>query len=207
MRPAHIYGGGYNITSSSSNDSSKLGFCAITNGNYEGFVISGHEGNNMYENFTYGGTTVGYVTATAYYNTSNADAAFLSKGTNAEVTAYCGNLTVDSYSSYATEYSVGTTIKMYNNTSGVKSGTIQSLYYTSVRDNKHFYNQTKTSISIVPGYSGSPVYVSSGNGTCKLLGIISTGGEDENGYFSTFSKYCYIAQALSLSAITDSYFD
>ena len=56
----------------------------------------------MYENFTYGGTTVGYVSATAYYNTSNADAAFLSKGANAEVTAYCGNLTVDSFSSYIT---------------------------------------------------------------------------------------------------------
>lgn len=90
---------------------------------------------------------------------------------------------------------------------GVKSGTFQSLYYTSVRDNKHFYNQTKTDIYIQPGYSGSPVYVSSSNGTCMLLGIMSTGGIEDGYIYSTFSKYCYIAQALSLSAITDSYFD
>ncbi len=200
--------GGYFITSSSTNTCSTLGFCAINSGNYEGFVISGHDGDNYYENFTYNGTTLGYVTATAYNSQSLADAAFLTKGANVDVTAYCGSRTVDCVSSSATEYPAGTQVQMYNSNTGTMTGTIQSLYYISVRPNGWLFPlQTRTTLNVEEGDSGSPVYIPMSNNKCKILGIIATGGHDNDGYYSTFSKYCYIAQALSLSAITDSYFD
>nr|MCR4927732.1 S1 family peptidase [Lachnospiraceae bacterium] len=58
--------GGYGIVSSNNGGCSKVGFCAENSSNVEGFIIAGHAGDLMYENFTYNGTTVGYVTATAY---------------------------------------------------------------------------------------------------------------------------------------------
>jgi hypothetical protein len=198
--------GGYKVDDLTNNDSSIVGFCARNSSNVEGFIISGHVGNTINEMFKYGSITAGHVTATAYYNSSNADAAFLAKGTNANVTDKIGPFTVHSVSTYATEYPVGTSVYMYNSSKNVVSGTIQSLYKISGGGNVYLYNQTLTSYNSEEGDSGSPVIIIQGviNGVicCKILGIQSRRGIVNGEVYSIFSKYNYINSELGAIAIT-----
>lgn len=149
--------GGYEITSTSGG-ASTLGFCA-TRGGVEGFVIAGHAGPNLYDNFTYAGTTVGYVTATAYYNRTTADAAFLTKSQYVETSAKISAFTCHSVATSVSEYPVGTLVYKYGISTGQTSGYVESNYYTSYADNKYFLSQTTTTYQCEPGDSGGPVYV------------------------------------------------
>lgn len=197
--------GGDGITSSDNGGSSTVGFCA-TRGGTEGFVIAGHAGNTMYENFTVSGTTIGYVTATAYYNRTTADASFLTKGSNASTTHMISAFSCHYLATSETDLPVGAQIWKYGISTQQTSGYILSNYCTEYFDEKQMYfiNQTSADYSSSSGDSGGPVYmimdVVHGSVTCKLLGIHR--GRNSNGD-AVFSKYYNIVNELGVTAITN----
>lgn len=206
--------GGTGIKKSSDNTYSTVGFCATRNG-IEGYVIAGHAGDTLYENFTYSGTSIGYVTATAFYNYTNADAAFLRKGANVNTTAkiYAGSKTYTcaSYGTSLSDYPIGASIYKYGTSAGLTGGVIVSnattvyadIDYDGVGD-MYLVQQSLSNYYSIQGDSGGPVFMINSDGTtCKLLGIQSCICLDDGGTrYSSFSRYYNIANELNVIAIT-----
>ena len=196
--------GGYEI--SSSNGSSTVGFCAVRGSDF-GFVIAGHAYHYLNQVFSYNGTAIGTGTATAYYNGSKADAAFLTKTSNATTSNNLMLLKIHSYETNNSEFPENSLIFMKGAASGVVSGTIDNLSVQSIDLNMNpaytLYDQVRATYTSTQGDSGGPVFILTGNlngyTTCKLLGI--NRGTDGNGY-GIFSKYHNIANALQLTALT-----
>lgn len=196
--------GGDEVTNSLSGGQSTIGFCA-TKGGVEGFVIAGHAGHTMYDNFTHAGTTVGYVTDTAYYNNSTADAAFLTKSQYADTTAGISIYVCHSVSTNMNDYPVGTVVFKYGIATEQTYGKVISNYYTSKAGDMYFLSQTTAAYNSEGGDSGGPVFlitdVVNGQVTCKLLGIHRgrTGTDD----YAIFTKYYNIVNELGVAAITN----
>lgn len=199
--------GGYGIVGGVG--TSTIGFCA-TKGNTYGFVIAGHAVANLYDNFTYSGTTVGYATASARYNNTTADAAFLTKASNVTTTSYIDVYTCHYLGTSISDFPSQALIYKYGATTNLTSGRIQSNYVTVYvggvgETDEGFYalQQTTATYTSQGGDSGGPVFMIkdtvNGNVRCLLLGIHS----GSNNEVSSFSKYYNIVNELGISAITD----
>ncbi len=190
---------------------SSIGFAATRNG-VDGFVIAGHAGDSTSQMFLYNNLAFGRVTATAFYDYSSADAAFVKNsgavyGSNliAEI-AICHNTATG-----ISDYPVGALIYKYGGTTKLTSGKIISNYYTTAADlnsnginDLHLTNQTTADYNSDDGDSGCPVFVIEGmyNGkyTCQLLGVHSCITRSFGD--SVFSKYYKIVEELNVQAKT-----
>lgn len=199
--------GGDAITSNKDGNSSTIGFCATRNG-VEGFVISGHAGNEEGEAFSSSGVLLGTVTDTAYFNNSHADAAFVEKSayvnTSDLVNVYkCRYVETDLDS-----YPVGTVVYKYGISSKQTSGKVLHNFVTCYSNGKYFKNQSSTDFKVEAGDSGGPVYiigsVVNGHITCHLLGIVKGcyGEYGTSTYEAFFSKYICMLYEIGINAIT-----
>lgn len=207
--------GGYGITSMDNGATSTIGFCAKRNG-VQGFVIAGHAGNFVGETFTYSGTTLGRVSATAYYNNSTADAAFVTKGASVNTTAYINAYTCYYVGDSISDYPVGALVYKYGASSQLTNGHIMSNSYRTQLDTDGdgdidivFPSQTTADFKSINGDSGGAVFmvkdVVNGRITCKLLGVqscIVTNSSTGNFLYSVFSRYDEIVKKLNVEAIT-----
>lgn len=189
--------GGYRIVSDDNYATSTLSFCATRNG-VDGYVIAGHSGNNICEEFKYNGNIIGEVTDTAYYNNSTADAAFV------EANNY-GNLTDevipgDIVGALTTDLPVGTTITMYGTYSGLENGTILSYNYSATINGITIKDTVKASYDSTSGDSGGPVLLYEGSYGGESRYSIVGNHRGASQYNAFYSKYKNIANELNISA-------
>lgn len=191
---------------SSSLGSSTVGFCAKRNG-VEGFVVAGHAVGSAGDTVYVSNTQLGTVVATAYYNNSNADAAFVRKSTNVNTIEMIHGYKCRYVATDIAYYPVGTRVYKFGKTTQQTQGEVLNNYYTSYASNLYFTNQTTTSFKVEPGDSGGPVFtigtVVNGHITCRLLGIVRARYKEygQSGYKAIFSKYEYIVDELDATAM------
>ena len=194
-------GGGYRVSASGA--FSTLGFAATRNG-VKGYVVTGHHaGSSTGKVFSYNGTTIGSVTATAYYNNSTADAAFVKSNGNftpSQVLSNAGSIWGASSSSLA----VNTTVYMLGMVSSLQGGQITSINVTTTSDGDSITikNQCSANYSSQSGDSGAPILLYDGNfGGSKytLVGIHKGRNATQN--LSVFTRYSNICSELGVSAI------
>lgn len=123
--------GGYGISGSGMEGTSTVGFCA-TRGNSYGFVIAGHAVANLYDNFTYAGTSIGYVTANACYDYTTADAAFLTKSTYATTTPYINVYTCHYLGTSISDFPAQALIYKYGATTGLTSAMMLCQFFQNI---------------------------------------------------------------------------
>lgn len=198
--------GGDGVVNTDNNLFSTVSFCAIKNGNIEGYVVAGHAVTSMLQYFSLSGYIIGYSSANAYHNNTKADAAFVTKAINGSTTDSIVAYRCHSTGNSISDYLVGSTIYAYGASSGSQvSGHILNNYCTvNYSGTVNITNLTSGSYNtLMGGDSGGPVYqitsVYNEYVTCKLLGNHSGGNNDGTGYFS---KYYNIANELNISAIT-----
>ena len=201
--------GGDEIWGNEDSTISTIGFCATQN-NVEGFVFAGHAGDVLRESFrTPAGTILGFVTATAYYNGTIADAAFITKSsaswllTTNKIHVYtCNNLATNT-----NHYPVGTVVCKYGISTRQTSGKIEGAHFTGSYDGVNYIDHVYTDYWSEPGDSGGPVFVVGGvvNGkiTCQLMGIHSGGSSNPEYPSGVFAKYMNIVNELDITAITE----
>lgn len=184
--------GGYEIESNTNGGLSTLGFCAYKSG-VEGYVISGHAGDNIGEEFKYNGTIIGDVDVMGYTTITTVDASFVESNGNGTLT---DNIVPgDIVGAMLSDLPVGTTIYFYGKNSGIESGQIISNNYAYITGGHLVSDCIRGSFSPVSGDSGGPVYYI-GSGGYVLMGVVntSTGG---------CTKYENIARKLGITCKTN----
>lgn len=197
-------GGGAEIKSLNNNGTSTIGFAA-KRGSVKGYVIAGHAGDLENEGFSHGGTSIGIVTETAYYDGTTADAAFVTSNTNFAPANILpdGSYIVDAGSDVLP---IGTGVYKYGKTTGLTSGEIKATVASITYDDVTIEDCYTATYSSDSGDSGAPVMVRSGtasDGTIqyKLCGIHSGAGW-QVAYRRFFSPYANIVDELGITCIT-----
>lgn len=199
-------GSGWPIINTSTNELSTLGFPARRNG-VTGFVVAGHAAKAENQSFTYRTfngqyASLGTCKATAFYNSSTADAAFIEAGSGITTTTetYFGEYIWGA----STYLPVGTSIVMYGAVTGKLSKSIvtaiggEYLYYKGMTI-KEFcaaqYNSQK-------GDSGGPVMTYDGyfDGEHRYT-ICGIHAAEEFGGVRLFSSYANIVKELNVTCI------
>lgn len=195
-------GGGSPVTSRDNNATSTLCFAA-KRGSTKGFVIAGHAGDFLGEQFTCNGTNLGTVTATAYYNGTTADAAFVTASSSVlpVPTLVTGDIFVSATSERLPE---GTMVYKYGNDTQLTSGHITDASGFIIYDiNLIVTDCYKADYVSAAGDSGSPVMIYEGGayGTSyySLCGIHSGTGPLGG---KAFSPYSNIVDELGVTCIT-----
>lgn len=203
--PEVSIGGGYPATPNYNTSMSSTICCAATRANVDGFVISGHAGTTLGQEFTSLGNTLGPVTATAYYDNTTADAAFVAAvGNNIEVSniLYSGDILFNTYES---ELPDGARVHKYGRVTNLTSGYILQIGTTITHtDGTTITDCVVTTYNSSGGDSGCPVmfYGGSSNGVSQysLCGIHSA--RETNGTDRYFSPYSNIVDELGIECIT-----
>ena len=197
-------GGGYGVSDEDGYDST-IGFSAKL-GALKGYVVSGHAGYKKDMYFKYNGKKIGTVEKTAYYNKSNADAAFVKSNGNFTPTNVLANAGTIWSADTTNLFAEGTTVWMYGKISKLQSGKITavSVATKSEEDQIGILNQNVASYKSQNGDSGAPILYYDGNYGGKtryvLLGVhkgrVSAG--------AVFSPYANIIKELGVTCITSS---
>lgn len=189
-------GGGTEIINMTDWLGGTIGFAAKRTGRY-GFVVSGHIGNTIGDEFLYNGIVIGSVGRTAYYNGSTADAAFLVASPGITVTNVINQSAVTG--GYAGELPQGTLIYMQGGPSGRQAGKIVNYNVTSVAENgKEFRKQATASYSSQGGDSGAPILFYS-SGKYFICGIHRSNNTKDN--YKVFSTFSNIVDELGISFV------
>lgn len=194
---------GHSITTKSGStiSTSTLGFCVKDSSGKEGFVMAGHGTTGVGQNVYYDGKLVGTVRAKKF--AGNIDAAFVEKASSFwawdpwwKVTPKLTNgETIYTWAShqYVPE---GTQIRKFGQTTGITSGTITSLNFSTTISGVVFNDLVRTSCPVQPGDSGGPVIrkgsLSNNN---FLAGILNAAAFDTNGN-CVYSMYIKIENIL-----------
>lgn len=188
-------GGGKVISSAHDGATSSICFAAKRTGRY-GFVISGHAGDFLNEQFRYKNTALGSVGRTAFYSGTKADAAFLVANPGVTVTNVINQSAV--VGGMENDLPEGALVYMQGGYSGRQGGKVlrNNICVSSKSDNMEFRNQTIISISAQPGDSGSPILFFT-KGQYYICGIAAC--ETETG--KAFSPFRNIIQELGVSFV------
>ena len=207
--PDEAFGGGDSITSLNNNGTSTI-CCAAERNNQDGFVIAGHAGDIQNEKFKSGSTTIGSVTATAYYNNSTADAAFVRANSGVTPTSIMKN-GGDMWAASAYELPVNTTVWKYGHSTQLTSGQITGTNATVVYENENTHVRYTIKECWTANYasdggdSGAPVMTFDGNygssSKYTLYGIHS--GASNSSSTRYLSPYGNIVDELGITCITN----
>lgn len=193
----------YNVDT---NNALTFGFAAELRGK-PGFVTAGHAVETIGDQFATDDADeilIGTASATAWYNRSTADAAFI----EANRGIIPSNLLVgsgDLWGASSWEFPIGTTIFMRGARSGLTSGTLQSRNATSNHEGGvKLYHQWYGTYTARGGDSGAPVMTYDGNFDGPryiLIGIHS--GRNTQSQISYFSPYENIVDELGITFVED----
>lgn len=179
---------------------STASFAATLNGK-NGLVVSGHGFPSVGNAAYYNGVKIGEVSKTAYKNNSKADASFVPATGNVTITAVLKN-GGHIMSGSMLDPPVNSTVYMYGAKSGLTSGKITSINYTSnYKDGTVIVKQCLATYSSQDGDSGAPILYYEGNyggKTYYTIRGIHTGSASSG---KVFSSYKNIVDELGITCI------